>query len=366
MALRTAKLTVLKVARSLGLTGSLLRSPWRRNRLLILCYHGTSLDDEHLWDPSLYLPPSRLRRRLELVRQAGCNVLPLDTALRRLYSGELPPRSVALTFDDGTYDFYREAFPIVESCGFPVTVYFTTYYAGLDRPVYDPMRSYLLWKGRGRRLRWPEVLGIDDEVELSGPGARFVFDRLGRYPAERRLTGVQKDELLCRLAELLDIDYAGILRRRLFHLMSMAEARELAGRGVDFQLHTHRHGVSLDKPLFQREIADNRERLKGLRDGEANHFCYPGGVFRPEFPRWLREWNITSATTCIPGLASRRTEPLLLPRLVDTSTIGEDEFFAWLSGLASFLPRRRYVEAEGQFLEERMGLEHPPSPASQR
>src|ERR1039458_1967465 len=129
------------MAGSTGLTRLAMRSTWRRNRLLILAYHGTSIDDEHQWDSSLYLPPATLRARLNLIRTAGCNVLPLDTAVRLLYRSELPPRSVVLTFDDGPHDFYTQAFPIVRSFGFPVTVYLTTYYAAHNRPVYDVMRS---------------------------------------------------------------------------------------------------------------------------------------------------------------------------------------------------------------------------------
>lgn len=319
--------------------------------MLILAYHGTSLDDEHEWDPSLYMPPSLLRRRLELIRDSGCRVLPLDAAIQQLYSGELPPRCVSVTVDDGTYDFYCQGFRLFQSFGIPVTVYLTTYYANFNWPVYDTMSSYLLWKGRGRRIRWKEVFGTT-EVELLGQGLDLARRRMSSYPREKRFSGAEKHELLAALAELLGIDFESICRRRLLHIMNTAEARELSQLGVDFQLHSHRHGVSFEKALFEREVTENRQNLKDLKT-TASHFCYPGGVHRPEFLPWLREWNIVSATTCEAGMASSGTEPLLLPRLVDTSLLTEDEFVGWLSGIAAFLPKRRYVESEGQFLEER-------------
>ena len=353
--LKKAKIAVLRIAGSTGLTRLAMRSTWRRNRLLILAYHGTSIDDEHQWDSSLYLPPATLRARLNLIRTAGCNVLPLDTAVRLLYRSELPPRSVVLTFDDGPHDFYTQAFPIVRSFGFPVTVYLTTYYAAHNRPVYDVMLRYLLWKSRHPTLCWPEVLGTEAEVPLSGSASPSVLERLQRHPGEHSLTGAQKDSLLCRLAELLEVDYQAILRKRLLHIMSLDEVRELAAQGVDFQLHTHRHGVSLYKAVFQREIADNRALLKTAGSLAARHFCYPGGVHRPQFLPWLREWDIASATTCELGLASRQCDALLLPRLVDTGSLTEHEFVGWLSGVAALLPKRPYVEGPGQFLEERLG-----------
>ncbi|PYN87554.1 MAG: hypothetical protein DMD87_14215 [Candidatus Rokuibacteriota bacterium] len=349
--LRSARLALLRGLGALGIDEAALRTRWRRNRLLILGYHGIALDDEHHWDPELYMPAETLCRRLELIRDAGCHVLALDDAISHLYAGDLPPRSVALTFDDGAYDFYARAFPIVEAFGYPVTVYFTTYYAELARPVYDAMASYLLWKGRGRVLRWPEVLGQLRDVALTEGGRDVVGERLRRFPVEHGLSGRDKDALLARLAALLDVDYDVILKKRLLQLMTLAEAGELARRGVDLQLHTHRHRLSLEEAVFIREVEDNRERLRRLRASEATHFCYPGGVARREFLPWLRRRNVASATTCDPGMASRRHDRLLLPRYVDTAGHTDAEFRGWLTGVAAFMPRRRQAEATGQFLE---------------
>jgi hypothetical protein len=87
------------------------------------------------------------------------------------------------------------------------------------------------------------------------------------------------------------------------------------------------------------------------RTSEPTHFCYPGGVNRPEFLPWLRGSNIASATTCEPGLASHRHDRLLLPRYIDTSTHTDADFRAWLTGVSTLLPRRRQAEETGQFLE---------------
>src|SRR2546426_5909134 len=92
-------------------------SGWRRQRLLILCYHGVSLQDEHEWDPKLFVTPAFLRRRFEILRDGGYAVLPLDEALTRCANGTLPPRSVVLTFDDGLSDFARVVAPMLAEFG---------------------------------------------------------------------------------------------------------------------------------------------------------------------------------------------------------------------------------------------------------
>src|SRR5438132_1545578 len=57
-------------------------SGWRRQRLLILCYHGVSLQDEHEWAPELFVTPAFLRRRFEILRDSGYVVLPLGEAVQ--------------------------------------------------------------------------------------------------------------------------------------------------------------------------------------------------------------------------------------------------------------------------------------------
>jgi peptidoglycan/xylan/chitin deacetylase (PgdA/CDA1 family) len=347
---RQLKLGLLGGLNSSGLSGFVLRSGWRRQRLLILCYHGTSLDDEHLWNGGLYIPAETLRRRLEYLASSGCNVLRLGEAVERLYRADLPPRSVVITYDDGNYDFYKQAFPIISEFGLPVTVYWTTYYAEYNRPVFDVMLSYLLWKNRGRTFSLSEVETGSFMLDEAG---QQRADRLVRsYVRTHNLSAREKDALLSQLAASLNIDYEALCRRRLLSIMTPAEARELAAAGVDLQLHTHRHRTSVRPELFRREIEDNRVRVEAASSRPAEHFCYPGGFMLPEFPQWLRENRVTTATTCTAGLCSRDTDAMLMPRLLDTTGLTMTEFAAWISGVAALLPARASRPAEGQLLED--------------
>ena len=128
--------------------------------------------------------------------------------------------------------------------------------------------------------------------------------------------------------------------------MTRDEAAEVARDGIDVELHTHRHRTPNDHALFLREIADNRARIERIRDGVARHFCYPSGVYRAEFLPWLREAGVTTATTCDPGLASPRSDPLLLPRLVDTSFLSPLDVEGWMTGMSAFfMPRKASAHA---------------------
>jgi peptidoglycan/xylan/chitin deacetylase (PgdA/CDA1 family) len=349
--LRQAKMGALRLAAASGLSRLMRDSAWRQQRLLILCYHGISRYDEHEWDGGLYITAERLRRRLQLLAQEHCNVLPLSEAVQRLRTGTLPARAVTITFDDGFHDFYSVAFPIIESFDFPVTLYLTTYYVEYNRPVFDLMVSYLLWKGRLRQsLHWPEI--FPGPCRLDSAGRQAATTAIQQFARSRRLSGEGKDQLLARLAERLDIDYEELCRRRVLHLITAAEARELAARGLDLEYHTHRHRVYRGRERMFAELDDNRRRLENYTENSPHHFCYTGGFYLPVHLEYLAAYGIRSATTCFRGLCTPNTHPLLLPRLLDTMAISDLEFRSWLAGTASFLPKRAEVMSEGQLVED--------------
>jgi peptidoglycan/xylan/chitin deacetylase (PgdA/CDA1 family) len=350
--LRKAKLATLGLLRSAGAFELVANSKWRRERLLILCYHGMSLEDEHQWRPPLYMQSGLLERRLETLRAMRCSVLPLGEALTRLRQRDLPPRSVAITFDDGTYDFYKVAYPLLKKHQFPVTVYQTTYYTDHEMPIFNLTCSYLLWKRRGEQLVSARELGLSEPMDLRTElGRHRVVRGLIELSERENLTGQQKNELARRLAGILGIDYAAFSATRILQLMNAHEVAEVGKNGVDIQLHSHHHRTPEDEVLFRREISENRERIRALAGTQAAHFCYPSGVYRPEFPGWLEKENLVSATTCDAGLVDRHANPFLLPRFVDTSSRTQTEFESWISGLGSLLAVRkaapqRYVVPE--------------------
>jgi len=341
MGLKTLKVGVLSGSKGMGILSALGRSPWRTSRLLILGYHGVSQVDEHLWNPALYLSQDALRHRMEVLVRSECSVLPLHEAVARLGRNDLPPRSVAITFDDGYYDFFVRANPVMREFGFPVTVYQTSYYSGFNRAVFDIACPYVLWKGAGKRIEGLAFTGTPGPLDLSTEKSRSSVCLQMRQAARRnRLSAQGKDELLAELAAALDVDWGLIRAKRLLHLMRPDELHQLVRQGVDLQLHTHRHRMPNDRDLFRREILDNRQFLANLGQTSANHFCYPSGIYAECFLPWLAELGVQSATTCDPGLASPKNRMLLLPRLIDSSALSDLELEGWLHGMSHVFPRR--------------------------
>jgi peptidoglycan/xylan/chitin deacetylase (PgdA/CDA1 family) len=339
-----AKSVLLAASALSGVSAVVGGSRWRRSRLLILCYHGVSLADEHAALPELYMPPDLFGRRLEHLRSRGCNVLPLGPALGRLREGTLPPRSVALTFDDGTQDFAARVVPLLREFGAPATVYIATYYSGRGQPIFDTALRYVLWRGRASGAELGDLLPAPARRPLrvaSAAGAEAAWAALFRRSRAEDMTADAKDALLRCVARRVGVDHDAFVASGMFQVMSPGQVRALPRDLVDVQLHTHRHRVPAARAAFEREIADNRAHLLPMGVASATHFCYPNGECRAEAAGWLRGLGVESATTCVPGIAAPHTDPMLLPRFVDTSYVSDATFDAWLSGVADLLPRRR-------------------------
>lgn len=338
----------LFAAKGLGLFPVVANSGWRARHLLILCYHGIAKPEEYESHDYMFLPSPMFDRRLAMLKDFGANVLELGDAVRRLQRGDLPPRSVAITFDDGWADFYVNAYPALRKYGFPATVYLTTYYCLNNRPVFSSALRHIMWKCRDQVIEGHGCEFLPAVVDLRSEHSRMqLFEHIKHYFKGKNLSGRLKDDAVAQFASVTGFDYEGLVRQRLFHLMNPGEVREVAAGGIDVQLHTHRHRTPLDRDLFIREISENRQHIAELTGkNDILHFCYPSGAHQPRFLPWLREAGVETATTCYQRYSSRQDDVMLLPRLLDQFLLSDGEFEAWLTGFMAFMPRRKLAPLE--------------------
>lgn len=306
---------------------------------MILCYHGVSLADEHLWQPTLYVSPAQLDHHLGMLRQLGCTVLPLGDAVARLYARDLPERAVAITFDDGYYDFLARAWPILRRHGYPATVYLTTARVEHNLPIVNLFIGYMLWLARDRQLDGRGVPGLDGRCQLASQPERDAV--VAAIDAQARgMTATRKDRVARQVADRLGLDYHALLDSRVLTLMRGEEVTALANAGLDVQMHTHLHRNPIDAAPFVKDVRRNREVIERMTGRRPTHLCYPSGKYRMAYLPALAQEGIASATTCDPGLAAPGDDRLLLPRFIDTERVTDVEFEAWVTGVAMCLPRR--------------------------
>ena len=309
------KQTILRLAPYTGVaTGARMAT---RRHLRILCYHGLWVTPGYQFGDRAFMAPEDFEARMRALARSGHPVLPLGEAVERLARGTLPDAAVAITIDDGWASTYSHMLPVLEACGLPATLYATTWYAGRDLPVVNVAVRYLhVCAGK---------------LESEAVAATAAIDDL---PVEQRLPALRA------LGTRLGVDEAWLARRQ-FHLMTAAELRDAHRRGLDVQLHTHRHiDVEKDVDSLAGEIEENRASLRNaLGDVALDHFCYPCGSYHPLAPSLLAASGVRSATLVKQGLNPPGTDPYALRRFLDGRTVTAAEFRGYLSGVTHWTTR---------------------------
>jgi peptidoglycan/xylan/chitin deacetylase (PgdA/CDA1 family) len=343
------KQLMFRAAHASGVTARVAGSPWRQSRLSILCYHGVSMADEHIWNPRLFVSPTRLRERLAYLKANDYTILPLGEAVARLATRTLPPRAVAITFDDGTIDFATKAVPILREFDAPATVYLTTYYCLNRFPIFDTALSYLLWRGRDSSAELSDLANARSPLPIDTEAGRMTaWQAIYAHAAQCKLSAAEKNELLRRVAQRTGTDFDAFVASGILQIMTPEQVRGIATQGIDVELHTHRHRTPRDRAAFDREVAENQTAIAEILGDTSprRHFCYPSGDYDEAFLPWLRQAGVETSTTCIPGLAAPVSPRLLLPRILDTETMPLAGFASWTSGFAEMLPRSSAYKLE--------------------
>ncbi|MEA1937732.1 MAG: polysaccharide deacetylase family protein [Pseudomonadota bacterium] len=154
---------------------------------VVLVYHRIGADRE----PGASLSLDQFRANIALLTGDDIQVLPLSEILDRLDNGKsLPPRTVALTFDEACRSFWDVAWPILKEAGLPVTLFVTT--GKIDAGGPDMMD----WDDVRKAVRAGVVVGLHPagELDLTRAGGTEIAMQLNR--AETRLvqeTGIKTD-----------------------------------------------------------------------------------------------------------------------------------------------------------------------------
>lgn len=94
--------------------------------ITILCYHRVGAAVSRM-----EIAPARFEAQMQWLADAGYRVVSLAEVAEFLAGRRaLPPRSVAITFDDGYQSVFRHAYPVLQRLGYPATLFVYTDFLG--------------------------------------------------------------------------------------------------------------------------------------------------------------------------------------------------------------------------------------------
>ena len=332
------KREILAAAKSAGLFALARRRSAPAVR--ILCYHGVWLGDPSFRGDSMFMLAATFRRRMEF-RRAGYPVVSLADAVAALCGGrQVPSNAVVITIDDGWLSTYRAMLPALIEFGMPATLYCDTGHLTGERLIAHVMARYL------QKIVDQIPAGQRHAaIDISGAAAARRDAMNVLIPHADRVAAVH------RLAAALRLDIGPMLDARAFEYMTPDELRDAKARGLDIQLHTHRHSLGdMSAAVVEEEIRRNRlslAELLGKPPGDFVHFCYPSGITSPSAAQTLADVGMMSSVTTMQGVAWPGAPLQMLPRLHDGENVSDLEFEAQLSGFGDWL---RHGQRLGQQL----------------
>jgi peptidoglycan/xylan/chitin deacetylase (PgdA/CDA1 family) len=243
------------------------------------------------------------------------NVLPLDEAVRRMYEGDLPPRALAITFDDGYADNHDVALPILQRHGLNATFFVATGFLDGGRMWNDTLVESV------RRAKVDSLDLRGESMLASNPGVLSLRTTGDRRAALQKL--IASTKYLAPLARQAQVDrIATMTRAELPHdlMMSSNQVAKLHQAGMRIGAHTVSHPIlrGVDDDVARKEIGSSREKLSQITGSNVELFAYPNGKpdcdYSSRDVELARQLGFLAAFSTSPGAATAQSDRFQLPR----------------------------------------------------
>lgn len=290
---------------------------YNRSTPLVLMYHRI------IDKPFIYgLSPTQFEKQLTYLTKRF-RIVTIDTLIAEINQNTVQPYTIALTFDDGHYDFYENAWPILKKYNIPASLYVTTDFIN------------------GNIWLWPDLLKY---VLLNSPGINVDIKPLGAI-------SLTKDELQNSWHLLGDYCLTLDSNARLQFIYDFAQAAhvtlpetpvapftavtwdqlgEMQAQGLNVGSHTVSHPIlsTLNETDLKHELLASAENIKANLGQFPKGICYPNGRMSDINDTVLAQ---AKALGYEYGLLARniqinKNEPFLIGRLPSHSDF---DYFRW-------------------------------------
>jgi peptidoglycan/xylan/chitin deacetylase (PgdA/CDA1 family) len=272
---------LIEVAERLGAVRALRPlHDWRHASLTVLAYHRvmpTDALDTYPFDTELIsATPAQFEWQMAYVRR-HLNPVSLTDAVAHLEGkASLPPKAIAVTFDDGFSDTYRYAFPVLKRYSIPATVFVATGYVDSGDPFWFELVAYLMFTVESGALR----VGDGEAAFPSGPSVRERTQSLRE--AQEMLKGLPNPRRTDVISE-----WTRRFARQIEHgarahsgPITWTQVHEMATAGIEFGSHsiTHPNLTQLTDSGLDWELAESRRTLEDHLQRSVTTLAYPIGT----------------------------------------------------------------------------------------
>lgn len=287
----------------------------KQKKLTILIYHRV-LDIPDPMRPG-EIDISAFTWQMELLANYY-NVLPINIALDKLRSDDLPPRAICITFDDGYADNYYNALPILQRLNIKATFFIASGYLDGGRMWNDTII---------------EVLRIIDlpllDLSEYGCGKYDFTNSSKRTKAVSKILNKVKRLDTNKMADCINYitSLVGNLPDDLMLTSTQVKALHQAGMTIGGHTVTHPILAKLTNTEVEEEILINKITLENIINDNIDYFAYPNGQvefdYLPEQTVIIEKMGFKAAFSVDWSCVSKNYDCWQLPRFRPWETTAE-------------------------------------------
>ena len=320
---------------------------------LILLYHRVAEQAVDPWD--LGVTPAHFAEHLAILRHYA-HPMSLPQLVQAHQERTLPPRAVAITFDDGYGNNLHGAKPLLEQYDMPATVFISTgpvqahrefWWDELDQVVLQcqPLPPQLVLEVNGTPRQWT----LDAATTYSSAEHHADVQRVRRDPPPSpsprlafyyslwkylfHLPEPQRQQALTQINAWAQVDPVPRASHRPLHPQECHVLE--AGGLITVGAHTIHHPILSEQSLGgqRHEIQQGKADLETMLNHPVTSFSYPFGAYSQATLPLVREAGFDYACSTIVETTWRYSDRFQLPRVEAKDWDGEEfmrQLWPWL------------------------------------
>jgi peptidoglycan/xylan/chitin deacetylase (PgdA/CDA1 family) len=293
---------------------------------VILSYHSI-VEDPTRTDHILGISRDRasFEAHMKTLAQRFSPVTVGDVAEFARSGRKLPPRAVAVTFDDGFADNCEVALPILNRYEIPATFYIMVDAVENGRlPWYCRLRYAV---NTTKKSEWLDAQGRQT-YSFATPAERKRA-LTATWEVGARLTGTLQQDFIRSVEQSLEVEPAEAPHG---YMMTWEQVRTLkkAGHTIGGHTVTHPNLAQVSEGEAHFEITECKKKLEQEMTGPIDDFSYPHPALNPQWSKQTLEitrqagFKSAALTTC--GPVRSGDEPLALKRIYSPADLDQ---FIW-------------------------------------
>jgi peptidoglycan/xylan/chitin deacetylase (PgdA/CDA1 family) len=230
---------------------------------------------------------------------------------------KLPPKAVAVTFDDGFADNCEIAAPILARYGIRAAFYLTAGLIGTRNPPWYCRLRFAISTTRKERWRNPatgQTYALADEQAKKNA-------LLSAFDCCAPLAGIEQEGMIARIESDLDA-YLSAAANGFSFMMNWNQAKHLVEAGHIVGSHTLTHpnlAHVQSEDVMRSELTESKKQIEEAIGSSVEHFSYPHPALSPQWNEktvaTTKQAGYHSAVTTTPGPVQMMANPLYLKRM---------------------------------------------------